>query len=309
MRQILTCLFVFALVTLLNGSKFRCDYKYSDQAEGWLKLHRIPANWTEARLRCHLEGSNLASPLNLDLSVAMQKAMQNASVCGGVFTGISGYFSTGDLHSIEGIPLSDIPQTWHEGEPDNHNNDENCILMLDTGELADVSCAETFPYLCYRKGSTVPDTGTCGPVDNGYSYDTRTGSCYKIPQLAQTWSRAYMICAAEGGHLAIINSDTEATVLLELFTKHQNSIIGREYEMLGNAFIGFHDRGEYRQFLTIEGETLEKAGFAKFYKGEPNAKRDQKVCGTINFAGQLDDAWCDKPTAFICEKKPESCNN
>lgn len=54
---------------------FRCDYKYLDVVDGWMKLHEIPANWHEARLRCHLEGAVLASPLNSNLKFAMASMM------------------------------------------------------------------------------------------------------------------------------------------------------------------------------------------------------------------------------------------
>ncbi|XP_052740366.1 uncharacterized protein LOC112053983 [Bicyclus anynana] len=307
MRQALGYYFVFAFVTLMNGHQFRCDYKYFPQAEGWLKLHRIPTNWREARLRCHLEGGNLASPLDAGLRLAMQAAMQQAElVKSGVFTGISGFFSRGDFHSIEGIPLSQIPHTWYGGEPDNHNDNESCILMVNNGDLADVSCAETFPYLCYGKAGRALVTNNCGTFDNEYQFDSRTGSCYKFHKVPRTWSRAYMACAAEGGHLAIINSDTEATVLRELFAKNPaSSMVGNFWKDV--AFIGFQDWGENREFLTIEGQTLEEAGYAKYASGEPNIAERGNVCGAIYRSALLDDLWCNRsPYAFICEKKPEN---
>ncbi|XP_023949387.1 macrophage mannose receptor 1 [Bicyclus anynana] len=305
MKLILTCLFVFALVILLNGHQFRCDYKYSRQAQGWLKLHRIPANWREARLRCHLEGTNLASPLTNELKLAMVSEIQQAALECGVFTGISSFFSRGDFHSVEGIQLSKIPHTWVKGEPDNYNDNESCLLMSDNGELADVSCAETFPYLCYRKADRVFVNNICGTLDNEYRFDSRTGSCYKFHKVPRTWSRAYMACAAEGGHLAIINSDTEATVLRELFAMNPaSSMIGSFWKDV--AFVGFHDWGEHGEFLTIEGKTLKDAGYAKFSGGEPNNATTGEFCGAIYRSALFDDLWCENPYAFICEKKPDS---
>lgn len=37
-------------------SKFRPDYEYVAEINGWLKLHGVPTHWTDARARCQLEG-------------------------------------------------------------------------------------------------------------------------------------------------------------------------------------------------------------------------------------------------------------
>ncbi|XP_039754267.1 macrophage mannose receptor 1-like [Pararge aegeria] len=304
MKRILTCLLVFAFVTISNCKQFRCDYKYFNKADGWLKLHRIPANWHEARLRCHLEGSKLASPLNHNLASAMLSVVTEASIKCGLYTGIHAFFSKGDFHSIEGIPLSKIPHTWAEGEPDNDNDSESCLLMLSTGELADVNCSEPLPYLCYRKSRRAV-LNSCGTVDNEYTFESRTGSCYKFHKVPRTWSRAYMACTAEGGHLAIINSDTEAQVIKELFGKNPaGSMRGNFWKDV--AFVGFHDWGEHGEFLTIEGQTLEEAGYAKFSGGEPNNATTGEYCGAVYRSALLDDLWCENKYAFICEMSPDS---
>ncbi|XP_014371794.2 macrophage mannose receptor 1-like [Papilio machaon] len=303
---------LFSLLAVLDGKKFRCDYKYFQNTDGWLKLHRVPANWAEARLRCHLEGSKLASPLNTGLKAAMSVLIREASgdmTCG-VFTGIHAMFSRGDLYSIEGVPLSKIPHTWASGEPDNYKDQESCIAMLADGSLADVDCREPLPYICYKTNAKTMVMTSCGTTDNEYVFDARTGSCYKFHSVPRTWSRAYMACSAEGGHLAIINSDTEATVIRELFAKHPGG------SMLGNfwkdvAFVGFHDWNEHGEWLTIHGDTLQEAGYAKFSGGEPNNATTGEYCGAVYRSALFDDLWCENKYAFICEKSPDSllCEN
>ena len=64
-----------------------------------------------------------------------------------------------------------------------------------------------------------------------------------------------MACSAEGGHLAIINSELEAIVLKELYAKYPVS------KMVGTfrkdvAFIGLHDSGELWDWKTIHGNIL-----------------------------------------------------
>ncbi|CAH0401560.1 unnamed protein product [Chilo suppressalis] len=138
-----------------------------------------------------------------------------------------------------------------------------------------------------------------------YTFDARTGKCYKFHRLARTWSRAYMNCMAEGAHLAIINSDIEAKVLKEIFEKNPaGSIIGGEYE--SNAYIGFNAWTERSDFRTIEGQILKEAGYEKYYTGEPTNLDPGEFCGTIYRAGLIGELWCDKRIAFICEKDPSS---
>ncbi|RVE52734.1 hypothetical protein evm_002607 [Chilo suppressalis] len=284
--------------------QFRCDYTYVPNVEGWLKYHEIPSNWNDARLRCHMEGAYLASPLNKNLQDAMTTMMNYSKTNCAVFTGIHATFSKGDYASIEGVPLSKIPHTWANDEPDNYQDNENCLILFPDGNMADAKCSETFRYFCYKKKTPTVITN-CGTIDPEYTFDARTGKCYKFHRLARTWSRAYMNCMAEGAHLAIINSDIEAKVLKEIFEKNPaGSIIGGEYE--SNAYIGFNAWTERSDFRTIEGQILKEAGYEKYYTGEPTNLDPGEFCGTIYRAGLIGELWCDKRIAFICEKDPSS---
>lgn len=41
-----------------DGKIFRFDYDYYQEADGWMKLHPIPAIWRDARLQCYREGTS-----------------------------------------------------------------------------------------------------------------------------------------------------------------------------------------------------------------------------------------------------------
>lgn len=53
------CLLLLYCFIYFPGSpiQFREDYMFSESAEGWLKLHWLPATWSDAKFRCHAEGS------------------------------------------------------------------------------------------------------------------------------------------------------------------------------------------------------------------------------------------------------------
>ncbi|XP_035441999.2 uncharacterized protein LOC118270504 [Spodoptera frugiperda] len=297
-------IWIFSLFCYIDAA-FRCDYKYSTGAKGWFKHVVIPATWADARLHCALEGAILASPLNADIEAEMKHVIKNFFTAESeIFTGLHATVSPGDFYSIEGISLNEVPLAWAENEPNNAGNNESCITFNGNGEMADRSCLETRPYICFRSGDLKSDANHCGTIDPEYRLDQRTGSCYKFHTVPRTFERANFACSAEGGHLAIINGDTEATVLKELFAKYPAG------KMVGNfwkdvAFIGVHDWGEYGDWRTIHGKTLDEAGYSKFSLGEPNNSKPGERCGSIYRSGLLNDLWCDRPAPFICEKSPD----
>ncbi|XP_059056932.1 macrophage mannose receptor 1-like [Achroia grisella] len=297
--------------TSVAGRKiFRFDYTYSSDIDGWWKLHNIPITWDLARQQCLAEGAVLLSPLNEHYVMAMEMIMatSNGSIQRGIYSGVHATYSKGVYTSIEGVPLSKIPVSWAPGEPDNYNNNESCLLFYSNGTMADINCNEVRPYICYKKKNKSVVRSDCGTTDSQYHLESRTGSCYKFHYMGQTWHQAYMTCAAEGGHLAIINSATEAQILKELFAKYPaNKVIAKYTEPVS---VGFYDWNKDYTWVTIHGETLSEAGYSNWPVGQPdNAKIGNlgQQCGGMFRSGLLDDVWCDIITfPFICEKKPDS---
>ncbi|KAJ8709546.1 hypothetical protein PYW08_009550 [Mythimna loreyi] len=297
--------FVLTLCLNLIEGAFRCDYNYIPTSKSWFKHHVMPATWDDARTTCSLEGATLASPitevLELDMIEIIEKSFTPETE---VFTGIHASTPAGAFHTIEGIPFSEIPLTWAPNQPDNKNDKEKCITLNGKGEIADRSCEEPRPFICYS-GNVKAKPNECGNHDPEYFLDKRMNKCYKLHSTPRNFSRAFLACSAEGGHLAIINSDLEAKVLIDLFAKYPAK------DMLGNgayfwkevAFVGFYDWG-FGDWKTIEGQPIMEAGYAKFKSGEPNNSAPGEKCGSMYRKGELNDLWCDRPAAFFCEKFP-----
>ncbi|CAH0398104.1 unnamed protein product [Chilo suppressalis] len=296
-------------LTYVESSQYRSDYEYSHEASGWLKFHRVPATFTDAFLRCNAEGSTVASPSTVDLRQAMMTIAKTHTDSCGIFTGVHAVFSKGDFATVEGIPLHKLPVTWAPNEPDNYKNNEDCTIMLQNGTLADVRCNDTYPYICYKKKTDDnPLLTPCGTIDIEYVLDTSTGSCYKFHTAGHNWRRAYMTCMAEGGYLAIINSAAEAQIIANIFAKYPSSKITAAHKDI--AAIGFYSWGEHGNWYTVQGESLEKAGYSTFANGQPDnhkAYENGSLCGGVYRTGVLDDVWCNSASfPFICEKKPGS---
>lgn len=113
--------------------------------------------------------------------------------------------------------------------------------------------------------------------------------------LAEKWSEARKICQKEGGDLAIINSIAESRVIAKLLA---DSYPHYDSTWQGCALIGvIEQKGHY---VTIDGRSLEEAGFAWWAPGEPNNPGDEH-CGSVTKDGLLNDSHCDKKYAFVCE--------
>ncbi|KAL4701974.1 hypothetical protein ACJJTC_011794, partial [Scirpophaga incertulas] len=138
-----------------------------------------------------------------------------------------------------------------------------------------------------------------------YKLDTRTGNCYKFhTSTPYVWPRANMVCQAEGGHLAVPNSETEAQVLRDFVNKAPAEFL--------SASIGFKDWSDHSVWMTVHGQTIKEAGYDKWAPGEPNDIRDEKDgenCGSVlkgQNDGLLNDVPCNLPLPFICEMVPNS---
>ncbi|XP_049774330.1 hemolymph lipopolysaccharide-binding protein-like [Schistocerca cancellata] len=131
----------------------------------------------------------------------------------------------------------------------------------------------------------------------GYEYFAGVGY-YKIHTTLKTWSDARKTCADEGGHLLILNSDAEASVAKQLFSRHK--------QISAWAFIGFHDKITEGTYITVFGEPLQTTAYTKWGKGQPDNAGGSKTnegedCGSIAHDSTLNDLPCGFKAPFICE--------
>ncbi|KAG8237278.1 hypothetical protein J437_LFUL017474, partial [Ladona fulva] len=84
-------------------------------------------------------------------------------------------------------------------------------------------------------------------------------------------------CAKEGGHLAIVNSESEHQVLSTIFARFPE--IKTDW-----AFVGFHDREKEGEYLTIFGHPLNTTGFTRWSAaGQPDNYKGVEDCGSVHF--------------------------
>ncbi|XP_063529545.1 secretory phospholipase A2 receptor-like [Cydia strobilella] len=286
-----------------TGAVMDPGYEYIEGADTWLRLHIAPARWQDALVRCKLEGGVLASPSTIVVTKAMMSMMASYKnvLSLGVFTGIHDLISEGDFMSLDGMPVSEIQLNWVYREPSNKNEEENCVILTSTGQVAQERCANKYPYFCSKENATMVVDKDCQTTAVDYEYHPRTGSCYKFHKEVETWHRAAKVCHAEGGHLAIINSNTEAVVIKNIFENYpRDNIIGATYT--DDAWVGiwkWNDRNG--PWLTIHGDTLDEAGYALWAEGQPNNLNGIQTSAAIERDGLLNDVQPEAKESFICE--------
>ncbi|XP_046736231.1 hemolymph lipopolysaccharide-binding protein-like [Diprion similis] len=132
-----------------------------------------------------------------------------------------------------------------------------------------------------------------------YTYTPGIGA-HKVHTQLASWSDAWVKCRDEGAHLAIVNSQAESKLIVQLLAKADPVKGGNVADFV---HIGFHDLYQKNQWVTIKGQSLFEAGFSEWYQGEPNRLDGNEHCGSIHRRdGKLNDQSCtSKMTGFVCE--------
>ncbi|KYM76836.1 Hemolymph lipopolysaccharide-binding protein, partial [Atta colombica] len=109
-----------------------------------------------------------------------------------------------------------------------------------------------------------------------------------------SWNKARRICIEEGGHLAIVNSNSEEKLLLHILEENK----------INQAWLGVHDLYEEGDWNTIMDEPLEATGYSKWtlkIANEPDNYNGKQHCGVLLKDGGMDDLECTAAVAFFCE--------
>ncbi|KAJ9574201.1 hypothetical protein L9F63_008457 [Diploptera punctata] len=124
---------------------------------------------------------------------------------------------------------------------------------------------------------------------------------YKLYINLRSWQEAERMCAADNGHLAIINSESESVVLKQLLSE-VTVVPGTDSETNDYALIGFHDLYVEGEYLTVLGSLLNTTGYNKWHEGNPDNGLGVEDCGGIHRnSGKLVDLSCETIYPFICE--------
>ncbi|XP_063821234.1 secretory phospholipase A2 receptor-like [Ostrinia nubilalis] len=273
--------------------------------ENWLKGlglgSAIAKNWFQARQICEAEGTSLLVPDSLEEMENLKLLISNMKAHYiGIFIGLHDQFSNGNFVNLKGEPIQGtiLQYLWAEGRPDRANGSEHCVIMTREGLFDDKPCDDIHPFVCKILGEATKVNEECNNFDVGYTPHDN-GKCYKFHVEPLSWHDAYLVCKSEEGDLAVINSAEEAA----LITKFMGDHIHIDAPDPNILLIGFSDLLFPYQYRTIDGQTLEEAGYSSWspFK-EEDVEFESKHCGAISRTGFLEMTECALPGMFLCEK-------
>lgn len=209
---------------------------------------------------------------------------------------IGGYKNTdGQWCWVTGEPWK--YENWGEGEPNNSSNvvaDESCVAMWPEkwNDLANSNVYEQSGYICeWEASSSEKNTEDDGHTGHIYEFYTLPESEWESGPI--TWEQAERRCEWKGGHLAVIESQTENDYLYNMMKE-------KGYE---DACFGYSDKEKEGVWKWVDGS---QSAYTNWHTGEPNnqdgnenyAMFYQKFDdGTWNDGSGIIDADC----AYICE--------
>jgi hypothetical protein len=133
--------------------------------------------------------------------------------------------------------------------------------------------------------SSPPDASPCPP---DYLHFPQTGSCYRAVDAGTSWIAAEEACEYDGGHLVVIQSEAEITVVHIVLPSSQ-------------SWIGLTDHVDEGTFRWVTGEAADAFGPTPWQPAEPNDGGGVQDCTTLDTQGLWRDRDCRSPHAYVCE--------
>ena len=267
------------------------DLPFEPSGEHQYKIFYDTLTWEEAKSACEAMGGHLATVTSEE-----EQQKLNSYNGGNHKLWIGGYKNAdGQWCWVTGEPWE--YETWGDGEPNNSSNvvaGESCVAMWPEkwNDLANGNIYEQSGYICeWEASDSEGDAVADGYTGHVYEFYTLPESEWESGPI--TWEQAERRCEWKGGHLAVIESQTENDYLYSMMRQE-----GHE-----NACFGYSDSETEGDWKWVNGA---QSSYINWHSGEPNNQNgDEDYAmfyqkfddGTWNDGDGIIDVGC----AYICE--------
>nr|CAD7424103.1 unnamed protein product [Timema monikensis] len=123
---------------------------------------------------------------------------------------------------------------------------------------------------------------------------------FKLHDQPLDWLFAERVCESEGGHLAVVDSRSKVTSLLDLFSRYPH--IPRSSALSNQVYVGITDLRSEGVFYTSTGFPFDPRQDQAWLPDEPDDASPGEDCVTFHTTGKLRDVPCYFELPYICEK-------
>nr|CAD7394736.1 unnamed protein product [Timema cristinae] len=123
---------------------------------------------------------------------------------------------------------------------------------------------------------------------------------FKLHDQPLDWLFAERVCESEGGHLAVVDSRSKVTSLLDLFSRYPH--IPRSSALSNQVYVGITDLRDEGVFYTSTGFPFDPRQDQAWLPDEPDDASPGEDCVTFHTTGKLRDVPCYFELPYICEK-------
>ncbi|KPJ19048.1 Hemolymph lipopolysaccharide-binding protein [Papilio machaon] len=279
---------------------FRNDYKYLGHKDSFYKAHPTPRQWESARRKCIMEGASLFYPEDgVEVHEVNRYLNQTQPWFQYMFIGISTRLANGVYMTVDGESIRNVYNEWYRKVPSGANGRHSCVTLSREGFLNDIKCSEERPFVCKKKAASIEWNIDCNVPYKDYKYNANTGICYKFHLQRLNWRDALEACDDEQAKLAIINTVEEANYLANISNNTPKEMVQGWY-LCPYVHLGYHYDTTENDWRTIEGESLEKTGYAVWDNYQIDGEDER--CGAMLYNGRLNDVSCENLKCFfVCE--------
>ncbi|XP_015121492.1 hemolymph lipopolysaccharide-binding protein [Diachasma alloeum] len=154
-------------------------------------------------------------------------------------------------------------------------------------------------FVAPSPGSTAKKPCESQKFPEGYTATEGIGA-HKYHKTKKTWNDARNTCIDEGGHLAVITSDAEEKLIL-------NMVNAVKYD---DTWLGVHDLFAFRDWVTVQGVRLNATGYARWsprISPNPDNYGGNQRCVRLLNSGGMDDIQCSSYISFVCKIQCDTC--
>ena len=246
-----------------------------------------PSEWHSAKATCEDNGGYLAVINNFDENTFLANLLTTQSA----WIGLSDFHSEGNFEWVNGDPLNYT--NWYPGQPNNYNNNQDYVELLNTGEWNDQYNSYSLEYIM-ELPSCLNVTQTSGPTSGSV---LAPGSTHTVTYLATDGCGNSSTCSFEINVESIpINNtycDSEGKTSLNYYI---DSVV------MGTLNNPSGDDGGYGDYTYKCYDVDQNQDYAlqldPGYAGQPDDKVYWKVWIDYNMDGDFEDA--DEYVAYGC---------